>query len=85
MGACTKTMLLIDALESQEMLKLRGFSASCGPTDSVVVDRWGHVRGIWHVHNEQYYWTSGASSQPTHVATMQDDAVAYTLQVIAAT
>lgn len=84
MGACAKTIQLIDALEALEVLKLRGFASSCGPTDSVVVDRWGHVRGIWHVHNEQYFWTSGASSQPTHIAPTLDDAVAYTLSVIAA-
>ena len=84
MAACAETMQLIEALEAQETLRLRGFSASCGQTGSVVVDRWGHVRGIWHVHDGRYYWTNGASSQPTHSVTSLDDAVAYTMTVIAA-
>lgn len=84
MGASAETMQLMEALEAQQLLKLRGFTASYGQTGSVVVDRWGHVRGLWHIYNGQYFWTGGASSQPTHSVASMDEAIAYTLSVIAA-
>lgn len=83
MAACPKSIELIEMLEAQEALKLRGFSASYGSTESVVVDRWGHVRGLWHIHKDQYFWTGGASSQPCHVVPTLEEAVAYTMRVIA--
>lgn len=84
MRASAATMLLLEALEAQEVLKLRGFSTSIGDANAVVIERWGHMRGLWRVHNDQYFWTGAASSQPTHAVATVEGAVAYTLGVIAA-
>lgn len=84
MGASAETMQLMEALEAQETLKLRGFTASCGDTNAVVIDRWGHMRGVWQLLNGQYVWIGGASSQPAHSVANLEDAIAYTLTVIAA-
>lgn len=84
MGASAETTQLVEALEAQERLKMRGFTASCGEVHSVVVDRWGHMRGVWQIHNGRYFWTSGASSQPAHSVATIEEAVTYTLTVIAA-
>ena len=83
MSASAEATQLKEALEGQEQLKLRGFSAACGDDNSVVIDRWGHCRGVWRIHNGQYFWIGGASSQPSHCAATLGDAVAYTLTVIA--
>lgn len=83
MSASAETIQLLEALEAQETLKLRGFTASCGDASTVVVDRWGHMRGLWRVRNGVYFWIGGASSQPAHSVTNVEDAVAYTLRAIA--
>lgn len=74
---------LKDALEAQETLKSRGFTSSCGRTGAVVVDRWKHVRGIWHYHNGYYFWTDAGYSQPSFRAESLESSVSYTLKVIA--
>ena len=84
MSASAEAIQLKEALQSQEQLKLRGFSATCGDNDSVVIDRWGHCRGVWRIYSGQYFWIGGASSQPLHCAATYGDAIAYTLTVIAA-
>jgi len=82
MGANEQNSLLMQALEAEEALKLRGFTASCGPTGAVVVDRWGHVRGVWHFHNGNYFWTPAGNNQPTLRVQSHDEALAYTLNVV---
>ncbi len=82
MGANQQNMALKEALEAQEALKLRGFTASCGPTGAVVIDRWSHVRGVWHFHVHSYLWTPSGYSEPTYRTGSIEAAVQYTLETI---
>jgi hypothetical protein len=82
MGANVQNSGLTDLLEAQDVLKLRGFTATCGPTGSVVLDRWGHVRGVWHFHERHYFWTDAGSTQPSFRIETAAGALAHTLSVI---
>ena len=82
MGANAENQSLMEALEALEALKLRGITAACGPNGSVVVDRWQHVRGVWHYHAGNYFWIAAGSSEPSFRADSEEKAVAYTLDVI---
>ncbi|HPG88544.1 MAG TPA: hypothetical protein PLD46_02740 [Hyphomicrobium sp.] len=84
MTASVQATELKVALQSQEALTLRGFNATCGTSASVVVDRWGHMRGVWHFYNGNFFWTDGASSQPSFRTNSIEGAVAHTLSVVAA-
>lgn len=83
MAANAQNIALLRTLEAQKVFKLRGFTASVGPAGSVVIDRWGHMRGLWHFNKGQYFWTGGASSQPTLSKETLDEAVNHTLTTIA--
>lgn len=85
MGANEHNVKLMDALEAEEALKLRGFTASCGPTGAVVVDRWSHVRGVWHFHTHSYFWTPAGNNEPTYRTSTLEGALAYTLSDISKT
>ena len=82
MGANQQSTALREALEAHETLKLRGFTASCGPTGGVVIDRWSHVRGVWHFHVHSYFWTPAGYSEPIFRTELLEDAIAYTLDTI---
>lgn len=82
MGANVQNTELMEALEQQETLKQRGFTAACGPTGAVVVDRWNHVRGVWHYHGGHYFWTDAGYTQPSFRTDTLEGAVAQTLNVI---
>lgn len=85
MGANVQNSELMEVLEGHETLKLRGFTAACGPTGAVVVDRWNHVRGVWHYHAGHYFWTDAGYSQPSFRADTIDLAIDHTVNVIAKT
>ena len=82
MGANTQNLALMQTLEEQEALKLRGFTATCGPTGSVVLDRWNHVRGFWDFHEGQYFWTDAGSTQPSYRVENIAGALEYTMGVL---
>jgi hypothetical protein len=82
MGANVQNSQLMEALEKQHALKERGFTAACGPTGSVVLDRWNHVRGVWHYHDGNYFWTDAGYTQPSFRVESLDGAVKHTLDVI---
>jgi hypothetical protein len=82
MGANTQNAALMQTLEAQETLKLRGFTATCGPTGSVVLDRWNHVRGFWSFYDGHYFWTDASSTQPSFRIETAAGAIEYTLNVI---
>lgn len=85
MGANNQNTRLVQALEVEEALKLRGFTASCGPTGAVVIDRWNHVRGVWNFHDSSYYWTPAGYNEPTIRVDTHEEAVAYSLNVVSKT
>lgn len=82
MGANEQNTLLKEMLEAEAALKQRGFTASCGPTGAVVVDRWSHVRGVWHFHVHSFFWTPAGYNEPTYRASRIEDALDYTLSTI---
>lgn len=75
---------LLDLLRQHEVLRARGYSFELGPAGGVVIDRWGHVRGIWHYRDGRYAWTPASNTEPTHWVLDADSAVRYTLVVITA-
>lgn len=85
MGANEQNIQLKEALEALASLKERGFAANCGPTGAVVIDRWDHVRGIWHFHVHSYFWTPAGYGEPTYRCRLLEEAIAYTLDVISKT
>jgi hypothetical protein len=82
MGANAQNAALMEALEAQEALKVRGFTSACGPTGSVVLDRWNHVRGVWHYHAGHFFWTDAGSTQPRYRTETLQSALEHTLNVI---
>lgn len=85
MGANVENAQLMAALEADQSLKVRGFTAACGPTGGVVIDRWNHVRGVWHFHQSHYFWFPAGYIEPSFRCDSQVDAIAYTVTVIAKT
>lgn len=85
MLAKREEMHLLDLLGMHEILRLRGFSFVLGPQGGVVVDRRGHVRGIWHFDGRRFAWTPASNGGPTHWADDAQAAVRYTLVSIAVT
>ncbi len=83
MGANLENKRLMEALERDETLKARGFTAACGPTGSVVFDRWNHVRGVWHFAGNHYFWTPAGYTEPTYRCSTLDPALQHTLEVLA--
>lgn len=73
---------LLERLQVHEILRLRGYAFVHGPHGGVVVDRHGHVRGIWHHDGKRYAWAPSSNTHATHWADDVDAAVRYTLIVI---
>lgn len=82
MGANEQSTQLREALEAESSLKERGFASSCGPTGGVVVDRWNHVRGVWHFHGHSFFWTPAGYGEPTYRCSTLLEALEYTLETI---
>ena len=82
MGANEQNTKLMQTLEAHDELKQRGFTAACGPTGAVVVDRWHHVRGVWHFHEGNYFWTPAGYTQPTFRTEDLEGALAHTIHEV---
>lgn len=82
MPANTRDIDLLERLQAHEILRQRGYSFVLGPKGGVVVDRRGHVRGIWHHDGERYAWAPSSNTHATYWADDADAAVRYTLIVI---
>jgi hypothetical protein len=82
MGANTQSSELADRLEAEHELKKRGFGIACGPTGGVVIDRWGHVRGVWHFTGKSYFWTPAGNNVPIFRTESIEAAISYTLEVV---
>lgn len=84
MGGNTSCEHLVEALQGLEALRSRGFTATCGPTGGVVVDRWNHVHGVWHFHQGNYFWTPAGYNEPTFRTSTMDKAIEHTLSIVTA-
>lgn len=82
MGGNPPSVELKDRIEAEESLKARGFTASCGPTGGVVVDRWNHVRGVWHFHAGNFYWTPAGYNEPSYRTESLEAALRFAVDVI---
>lgn len=82
MPANHRDIELLDLLKSHELLRLRGYAFELGPRGGVVIDRRGHVRGIWHYDGDRFAWTPASNSHATHWADTAAAAVRFTLVVI---
>ncbi|MCB1521918.1 MAG: hypothetical protein KDJ37_15275 [Hyphomicrobiaceae bacterium] len=74
---------LVQRLTQHEVLRARGYTFYVGPRGGVVVDRWGHVRGIWHHDGTRFAWMPASHSQPTSWADSVDAAERFTVVMLA--
>jgi hypothetical protein len=73
---------LLGLLSRNEMLKMRGFSFSSAPAGGIVMDRFGHVHGIWDFDGRSYTWQSPGSTEPKFRTENAKSAVLYTLAAL---
>ena len=85
MSGIAKLEMLRDRLTAHEILRLRGYSITIGSCGGVIIDRRGHVRGIWQSDGDRYGWTPAGYSEATHWSSDVEGAVRHTLVVLAAT
>lgn len=75
----TQCRHLLGLLAGNETLKTRGFSLTCTQTGGIVIDRSGHVHGIWDFDGGCYTWRSPGSTDPIFRTDSPNSAVVYTL------
>lgn len=75
----TQTRRLLGLLKCNETLKTRGFSLTYSPSGGIVIDRWGHVHGIWDFDGCSYMWLTPGSSEPIFRTGNAKSAVLYTV------
>lgn len=73
---------LLGLLTRNEMLKTRGYSFSCAHAGGIVIDRSGHVHGIWDFDGRNYTWRSPGSAEPLFRTEDPKSAVLYTLAAL---
>jgi hypothetical protein len=73
---------LFDLLERNITLKSRGYSMAYTGEGGVVVDRAGHVHGIWTFDGDGYKWVSPGSSEPRFRTADAKSAVLFTIVVL---
>jgi hypothetical protein len=62
---------LINSASSSVQAELSG-------SHDVVLERRGHVRGVWHCKGKSFSWTPAGYNEPTFTTANLDAAVAYT-------
>lgn len=78
----SRTLQLLDLLSRNESLKSKGFSMRFTPSGDIVVDRWGHVHGIWDFDGASFLWVSPGSSEPVFRTGNAETAVLYTVVML---
>jgi hypothetical protein len=81
MSSTTKPRLLAEALQSQQGFVVRGFTAECD-SSAVVVQRSGHVRGVWTSNAGRLVWTAAGYNEPKFATRSLPEALDYTLNEI---
>ncbi len=79
----TQTWRLFGLLMQNQTLRSQGFSMSCAQNGGIVIDRWGHVRGIWDFDGQSYAWVTPGSSEPIFRTADPTSAVHYTVVTLA--
>jgi hypothetical protein len=73
---------LADRLESLELLKLKGYSAHPLEEGGVLLERWGHARGIWQLQAKGFSWTPAGYNAPLCYVDDVEAAVRFTIVTI---
>jgi len=76
---------LLSLLQCNPTLKSRGFSLSRTQSGSIVIDRYGHVHGIWDFNGRCYSWLTPGSSEAKYQTGNPKSAVLYTLVTLSRT
>ena len=79
----TQTWRLFGLLRQSETLRTRGFSMSCAHDGGIVIDRLGHVHGIWDYDGGSYIWVTPGNSQPMFRTDDLASAVHFTVVTLA--
>ncbi|MFA5901966.1 MAG: hypothetical protein WC829_22955 [Hyphomicrobium sp.] len=79
----TNTCELFGLLEKNEVLHRKGYSVAFDRDGGIVVDRAGHVHGIWNHDAKTYAWISPGNSEPKFRTADARSAVLYTVVVLA--
>lgn len=74
---------LFGLLQKNEVLKLKGYSLAYAGDGDIVINRAGHVHGIWSHDTTSYAWVSPGSSEPKFRTSDVQSAVLYTVVVLA--
>lgn len=74
---------LFDLLEKNQVLKSKGYSLAYDQDGGIVIDRAGHVHGIWNRDRQSYAWVSPGNSEPKFRTQDVKSAVLYTVVVLA--
>lgn len=79
-----KKQRLFELLRSNEILKIKGYSLAYDG-GGIIVDRAGHVHGIWSHDVRSYTWISPGNTEPRFRTEDVRSAVLYTVVVLAQT
>ena len=74
---------LFGLLAKNEILRTKGYSLAYDGDGGIVVDRAGHVHGIWSHDARSYTWVSPCNSEPKFRTQDPKSAVLYTVVVLA--
>jgi hypothetical protein len=74
---------LYGLLKKNETLRTKGFSLAYDSGGGIVIDRAGHVHGIWNHDSGNFTWMSPGSSEPRFHTADVKSAVLYTVVVLA--
>jgi hypothetical protein len=77
----TERELLI-AMEKLLIGNTRGLTISQGDCGGIVIERRGHVRGIWRCLDGSFAWTPSGYNEPIHVADDIQAVLTYTQTAI---
>ena len=74
---------LFGLLAKNEVLRIKGYSLAHDADGGIVIDRAGHVHGIWSHDARSYTWVSPGNSEPKFRTQDAKSAVLYTVVVLA--
>jgi hypothetical protein len=74
---------LFGLLQKNPVLKMKGYSLAYDGDGSIVIDRAGHVHGIWNHDRKNYAWVSPGNSEPKFRTADAKSAMLYTVVVLA--
>ena len=73
--------LLAEALQAEKGFAQHGYTANQA-SESLLVERHGHFRGIWTTSENRYVWTAAGYSAPGFSTVSLPEALKYTLTEI---